>query len=157
VHRYLGLLGLLGEEGVHLRAEGVGRADVHRLRSVEEGVLAGFGEINELVHQHDLPGLELLLQGADRAGRYDAFHADLLQGVDVGAVVDHVRWYHVAASVPRKERHRDPFELPDLDLVRGRTVRGMRAYRFLELEHLGVVDPGPTDYAYPCLHGAPAG
>ena len=79
----------------------------------EEGRGAPDRAVDELVGDNEGAGREVLTERAAGGNRYEIGDADLLQGVDVGAIVDAVRGQAMAAPVTR-QKHRlgaaDPAE-----------------------------------------------
>ena len=80
-------------------------ADVRDEPVAEEGADAAARAIDELIGNDEIERRVLLFQAADRARRQDAFDAERLEAVDVGAEVQLRRHQPVADAVPRQERH----------------------------------------------------
>ena len=106
VHPSLLGLGRLEQQLAQLVANGVGEGDVGHDAPAEEGMLRrALGAVDELVHQHDVAGLELGLQRADGADADDPLHAELLHRPEVGPVVQFSWQDPVSAPVTGQEDH----------------------------------------------------
>ena len=66
--------------------------------------------IVKLVGNQKIERLQIFLQRADRAHGNNSLHAQLLHGVNVGAVVDFRRQKAVPARVPGEKSHALPFQ-----------------------------------------------
>ena len=62
-------------------------ADVRHQSVAEKGGHAPAGAIDELIGDHEVERLVLVLQAADGAGRQQVFHAQDLETVDIGAEI----------------------------------------------------------------------
>ena len=68
--------------------------------------VAALGQVDELVGQHHVEWPELFFQRTHGGHRQQIAHAQLLHGVDVGAVGNLERQQAVAARVPGQKGHR---------------------------------------------------
>src|SRR5437899_12826661 len=74
--------------GGFIPAEGVRQGDVRRHAPFEERADAALGLVVELVGDDDVPRMQRLLHAAHGADGDDALDAQLLERVDVRAVID---------------------------------------------------------------------
>ena len=88
-----------------MRAERMREADVRDQPPAEERADPPFRPIDELVGNHDVERLVLLLQAADGAGRQDVFDAQQLHAEDVRAEIQLRGREAMAGAMPRQERH----------------------------------------------------
>src|SRR5438093_32086 len=77
-------------EAPELRAERIGEADVDGPRPVVEGVPPPPGPVDELVADDEVPRGHVRLERTAGAGAHDPRDAELLEGPEVGPVVDGV-------------------------------------------------------------------
>ena len=89
-----------------LGAHGLGEADVADDAVAEEARRAPVRAVDELVDEHDVAGRDAALERADGRDREHALGAELLERVDVRAVVDLRRQEAVPAAVARQEEQR---------------------------------------------------
>ena len=87
------------------RAERMREADVRDQPVAEERGDAAARPIDELIGDHQVERLVLLLQAADGARREDVLDAQRLEAEDVGAEVQLRGHQPVAEAVPRQEGH----------------------------------------------------
>src|SRR5205823_6186826 len=84
----------------------------------KKGADTSFGLIQELMRDDDLARLKRLLHAADRADRDYPLHTDLLERINVGAVVD-LGWREVVmASVTREKDDSRSFQIADDQSIR---------------------------------------
>ena len=115
--------GRLDEQAAQLRAVGVGRGDVRRLRAVVERVRAAARAVDELVADDELAQLELGLERARGVRADDPADAELPHRPDVRPVRDRVRRQLVLAAVAREERDALAADLADRERRRRLPVR----------------------------------
>ena len=114
--------------------------------AVVEGVPPTGGAVYKLVADYEIAGLDLRLQAANAIGAYDVRDAQLLHGIRVGEIGDHVRRVLMRFAVPGKKRHASSRNRPDPDRVAGRSIRGLDL-DLLEVVHQGV-EPGAPEDSY---------
>ena len=61
---------------------------MHHQSLPKKAAFAFVGKIKDLVRNDDIPGREIFAQGAAGADTDDFGHAELLEGVDIRAVID---------------------------------------------------------------------
>ena len=109
------------------------------------GVGATPGAVDELIDDHELPGVDVGLERTDRARSDHAMHADRVHDPHVRPVWDPMRGELVVASVAGDERDRAAVDGTDRDRARRRPVRGG------DLDDLGIieeiVESGATEHA----------
>lgn len=112
--------GALLDDIDNLAVKRVAKGDVADEAALEEGEGAdALGAVDDLVGDHKVHGLDLLLEGADGAEGDDAAHANVPQGGDVGAGGHLVRRELVVGAVAGEEGNRDAVVLEDEDRGRG--------------------------------------
>lgn len=112
--------GALLDDIDNLAVKWVAKGDVADEAALEEGEGAdALGAVDDLVGDHKVHGLDLLLEGADGAEGDDAAHANVPQGGDVGAGGHLVRRELVVGAVTGEEGDRDAIVLEDEDRGRG--------------------------------------
>jgi hypothetical protein len=113
-----------------------------------EGVGATPGAVYELVADHEVAGPDVLLEGAGGGRGQHSLHAQLLEGPEVGAVVDGRRRQRVLRAVAGQERDLLPLYGADRDRRRRLAVRGV------DLDLTDVVEQpveaGAAEDAYAC-------
>src|ERR1035441_1688911 len=67
-------------------ADGLAKSNVRHQSVTEEGVHAMPGAIDELIGNHEIQRLVLLLQRTHRRQRKNALHPELLESVNIGAI-----------------------------------------------------------------------
>src|SRR5437879_13839740 len=112
MHRPVHLAGGVDGDLAQGRTKRIGHADVRHDRTIVECVLSPGGTVDVLVADHQVARPDLRLQAADRTGTHYARHAQRLEGIEVRAVVDSVRWQGVAAAVPGEEGYAAPRTVP---------------------------------------------
>ena len=65
---------------------------------------ARFGEVDELVGNHDIARMDIFFQAAHCADGYEPLHAQLFESMDVGAEGNLMRQKYVPASMPGQKR-----------------------------------------------------
>src|SRR5207249_6086868 len=102
----------------HIRADRIGHGDMRNHPAFKKGADASFGLIQELMRDDDLARLKRLLHAADRADRDDPLRTDLLERINVGAVVD-LGWREaVMAAVAREKGDSRSFQIADDQSIR---------------------------------------
>src|SRR6266851_8019816 len=102
--------------------------------------------VDELVAHDEVARLDVRLQAACRVGSDDALHPQILEGPEVGAVVDRRRRDGVLRAVTGQEGDSAAGNRTDRDAVAGLSVR--RA-DFDELDVVQkLVEPRPAENAY---------
>jgi hypothetical protein len=100
----------------------------HHAFAVEgEGTVSGV--VVELIGDAKLSRRQVLAHAADGAHRDDPLHAELLEAVNVGAVVQLGRHETVAAAMTRQEEDLHPAQVPSHVDIRGIAER--RRHRHL--------------------------
>src|SRR6185437_346815 len=110
--------GRLGHGG----ADRIAKSHVADDAVAEESGNAVMGAVDELVWYHEIGGLVLFLERAHGGNGKDALHAQLLEGVDIGAEVQLGGQNAVAAAMARQKRHFAAFELAEHEWV-GRVAK----------------------------------
>ena len=109
------------------------------------------GAVDELVRHHEVRGLVLFLQRADRRDGENALHAQLLEGVDIGAEVQLGRQNAMAAAVARQKGDFAALELAQHKGVRRLAERRLDAL-FVNVGESGHgVKPAAADNPDLCL------
>ena len=105
------------------------------------------GAVDELVGHHKVGGLVLFLQRADGRNGEDALHAQLLEGVDVGAEVQLRGQNAMPAPMPRQKGHLAPLQFAQHKGV-GRLAKGRLHALFAHVGESGHgVKPAAADDA----------
>ncbi len=86
------------------------------------GVDSAVGAVDELVDDHHLAGMDVVLQGADRTGSDDRTHAKGVQRPDVGPIWNAVSDEVVIRTMAWQERNVLSRQRPDRDRPSVRTV-----------------------------------
>ena len=139
----------------HRRLEMVAQAAAHRVRHGNMRHHAGSEKtlrprkrpVDELVHDDEHAGMQMLAQRAHGADGNDIGHAQPLQRVDVGAEVDLRGRNPVAAPVPWQKYHRLAVELAAQQFVRRPAERRRYLLPALAGEAVDVVDTAAADNA----------
>ena len=84
---------------------------------LEEGRHPPLGEIDKLIRQHHVPGLDRLLHTPDRTHRNHPAYPERLEGIDIRAIVDFRRIDPMSASMPREKGDTNPVQLAEQHLV----------------------------------------
>ena len=134
----LHLLGGLIKYRVHLRAERIGDCYMDGLVH-EESVIPLLGEVNHLVDDDQIAGLEILPERTDGTGRDDHLNSELFQSVDVRPVGHARRRVLVLVAVPRKERDLHTVDLSDQYLIRRLAIGCVGEDLLDQFESLGIV------------------
>ena len=134
-----------------------GQANRLRHRHMGDRALAkkravtAFGQVDELVGQHHVERLEIFLQGTHGGHRQQVAHAELLHGVDVGAVGHFMRQQAVAARMPGQENHRHALHATRDQHVRRRAKRRLDDLLLRAFERVHLVKATASDDADQCL------
>lgn len=137
----------LGQTGV----EGISKSYVPNDTSLEEGERPdALGPIDDLIGDHEVHGLDVLLQRTDGREGNDAANADMAQGGNIGAVGDLMGRILVVQAVSRKEGNVGAVMGEDVDGRRGRAPgrvggehgNGLEA---IELTEAGAANDGNVD------------
>jgi hypothetical protein len=135
---------------LHVRSKARAHRERHRDMAhepfAEEALLPGEGPVDELVHDHERSGWKLLAQRADRADRNDVGHAEALERVDVGAVVDPGGRDAMTAAMTGQEGDAAAPELADQELVRRLAERRLRLDPARVLQPFDRVNAASADY-----------
>ena len=148
MHLQLELPCVIDEEVVEPGADGVSRGDVAELPTLVEGVGPPPGAVYELVGDDEVPRLVVLPEAAARRRCHDLLDAQLLQGPNVGPVVDPVRGDLVPLPVAGDEGDLPALVCAEGHQVRGGAERGVDLHLPGFLDDLGVVDACPPDDRY---------
>src|SRR5262245_42820011 len=119
----------------------------HDAASKKRMLEIALGAVEELVHQHDVAGTILFLERTDGADTDDPGDSELLQGPEVGPVVQFARQNAVSAAVSREENDFAPGEFACEQLIRRWAERGFDLHPFLVSEAFQVVKPAAADDA----------
>lgn len=140
--------GALEQDAAKVFADWVGEGDMGDHAAAEEGVLERFfGLIHELVHQHDIARLILLLQGTDRADADDPAHAEAFESPDIGAVIQLAGQDSMATRMARQKSHGAAFECACENFIGGVAEWSFDFDPFLVGKTLDVVQSASADNA----------
>ncbi len=143
--------GRAGDQFLQRRPHRVREGHVGDATRTEERTLAAHGAVHEVVHQHEGAGAQFLAVGAAGRERHEVGHAQLLQRVDVGAVVDLGGRQAVAPAVPRQEHDVRAAGATDAQPVRRLAPGRVDALLAHVLDAGQVVEAGAADDAEHCL------
>ena len=118
---------LLGE----LRADRIGKTDVGHNAVREERGDAAARSIEELVGNDEIERAMFFFQRSHRTERQDAFHAQHLHSVNIGAEVQLRRRNAMAAAMPGKKGHSLALQFSDDVGVRRRAKRRVQLHFLL--------------------------
>ena len=93
-----------------LRANRIGESDVGHDAFAEKRVHAMASAIEELIGDHEIEWLVLFFQRSDRGDRKDAFDAELLETVNVGAEIQLRGKNAMPTAMARQKRNFAAFE-----------------------------------------------
>lgn len=111
----------------NLAVKGVAKGNVADETALEKGKGAdALGAVDDLVRDHKVHGLDLLLEGTDCAEGNDAAHTNVSQGGDVGTGGHLMGRKLVVSAMTGEEGNGDAVVLEDEDRGRGLAPRRLR-------------------------------
>lgn len=137
-----------------LLVEGIGKSNVTHDTTLKEGEWPdALGAIDDLVGDHKVHGLNLLLQGAHGREGNDASDAEVAESSDVGLVGNFMRRKLMVQAVAGEEGNVDAVVGEDGDGRGGRSPRGdgvddSNGLVAVELGKAGATDDGNVDGLY---------
>ena len=141
-------LGRLQEQLAQLLADRLGKGYVRHHTLTKERVFeVPLGSIHKLIHQNDVTGPVLRLQGAHRTHTDDPGHVERLQGPEVGPMIQFARKQPVPPRVAGQEDHFPSRQFPAQKLIRGCAKGSFDRAPLLPGETIHVVQTRATNNA----------